>query len=204
MIPIFYEDCSFTEKDNLIKSLTQKIEKNNNKLKQVTNIQDFLFTHNFISFIKTKFKEVFYNQLNYTTNTTPLLVSCWYNYYENGGEIPTHSHKNSFYSGIYYPYGNTTSPIFFENPIEQSLIVCPEVKDRNNFNYINFKVTCPNETILFFPSYLRHYTMAGSGIKHSISFNFFVEGSLNAHTKSNFKISSSNSSSKTRRVNGFA
>ena len=52
MIPIFYEDCSFTEKDNIIKSITHKIEKNNNKLKQVTNIQDFLFTHNFISFIK--------------------------------------------------------------------------------------------------------------------------------------------------------
>ena len=188
MIPIFYEDCSFTEKDNLIKSLTQKIEKNNNKLKQVTNIQDFLFTHNFISFIKTKFKEVFYNQLNYTTNTTPLLVSCWYNYYENGGEIPTHSHKNSFYSGIYYPYGNIESPIFFENPIEQSLIICPEVEDHNNFNYINFKVTSPKESILFFPSYLRHYTLAGSAIKHSISFNFFVEGSLNAGTQSNFKI----------------
>tara|TARA_Y100001970_G_scaffold243606_1_gene309016 strand:- start:50 stop:652 length:603 start_codon:yes stop_codon:yes gene_type:complete len=187
-VPIFYEDCSFIEKDNLIESLTQKIKNNNDNLKQVLDIQDFLFAKNFISFIETKFKEVFYNHLNHTTNTTPFLVSSWYNYYEKGGEIPTHSHKNSFYSGIYYPYGNNKSPIFFENPLEQSLIIYPEVKDHNNFNYITFKVSCPQETILFFPSYLRHYTMAGSGIKHSISFNFFIEGSLNAKTKSNFKI----------------
>ena len=189
VVPIFCNSCNFSEKDILIKSLTEKIKNNNQNLKQINDIEKFSFSQKFISFIKTNFNEIFYQQLNHTTNTKPILISSWYNYYEKDGEIPTHSHKNSYYSGIYYPYGNNESPIFFENPLEQSLIICPEVKERNNFNYITFKISCPEESILFFPSYLRHYTMAGTGIKHSISFNFFVEGSLNAETKSNFEVS---------------
>jgi|TARA_X000001036_G_C20411376_1_gene697181 hypothetical protein len=184
MVPIFYEDCFFAERDTLIQSLTEKVRNNNPGLNQVNNIKDEQFDY----FVQSKFEDVFYNQLNHTKKAKPVLVSCWYNFYETGAEIPTHSHKNSYYSGVYYPYGNIESPIIFENPLEQSLIICPEVEERNNFNYITYKVSCPGECILFFPSYLRHYTMAGSNKKHSISFNFFVEGLLSAGTKSNFNV----------------
>ena len=183
VVPIFYEDCSFAEKDTLIQSLTENIVDNNQGLKQVDNIKD----EQFDSFVQSKFEDVFYNQLNHTKKTKPVLVSCWYNFYDFCRDTHTLTQEFILLLVMYYPYGNLESPIFFENPLEQSLIVCPEVEE-TCFNYVTYKVSCPGECILVFPRYLRHYTMASRSKKHSISFNFFVEGLLSAGTKSNFNI----------------
>jgi len=187
-VPIFYEECNIPSKDSLIKSLSYLVRNDKNKLKQVNNIQRYKFSTDFISTITEKYNNIFYGSLQNSRNSTPILITSWYNQYDAGGDIPTHSHKNSYWSGVYYPYGNEDSPIVFENPIEQSMIICPEYDEQNNFTYQTFKVSCKKETIIFFPSYLRHYTLPSTSTKHSISFNFFVEGSLSIETKSSFNI----------------
>ena len=53
----------------------------------------------FDSFVQSKFEDVFYNQLNHTKKTKPVLVSCWYNFYETGASPSTLTHC-SYYSGV--------------------------------------------------------------------------------------------------------
>lgn len=113
------------------------------------------------------------------TNISPYVTSLWANKYTKNQYITSHVHPNSWFSGVYYPHGTGTTEILFENPITYSTIEPPR-KTFNQYNSSTWGFTFPEDTMIFFPSYLRHQTFKHQDDidKISISFNIFLKGKL--------------------------
>jgi hypothetical protein len=121
---------------------------------------------------------------------TPYITSIWANKYKKDQFIPSHVHPNSWFSGIYYPYGTGKTQIIFESPIKNCATIDPPVKQYNDYNCQSWRSTFPEDTMIFFPSYLGHRTLRHQDDKEriSISFNIFLRGFLSEVTETFLKL----------------
>jgi uncharacterized protein (TIGR02466 family) len=109
-------------------------------------------------------------------------VLSWVNRGNKDSEHTSHTHPNSFISGIYY-ISNNPSPTFFEDPRFQI---------RNGISVHSFSKfgqnvwPCPSETgtLVLFPSWLEHYVDAQPnliGNRYTLSFNAMPKGLVNGN-----------------------
>jgi len=112
-------------------------------------------------------------------NLKPFISSLWANKFYKGQNISLHFHPNSWYSGVYYPYGTGDSKIIFENHIVNNTIDPPK-KVANKLNSSSWEYKFDEETMIFFPSYMRHMTsiVIDDNPRISFSFNIFLRGIL--------------------------
>jgi uncharacterized protein (TIGR02466 family) len=123
------------------------------------------------------------------SKVTPYITSIWANKYKKNQFIPSHGHPNSWFSGIYYPYGTGTTKTIFENPVDY-VTLYPPTKNYNQYNGYSWTFTFPEDTMIFFPSYLKHKTTRHQDDtkKISISFNIFLRGILSEVSELSLKI----------------
>ena len=86
------------------------------------------------------------------------ISTSWFTKAEKGQSSEFHSHKNSFYSGVYYydEYSDETGKIIFSSPISSftDFLVCPSKYIIQNSTEWNI---APSKGLLvLFPSYLKH------------------------------------------------
>jgi len=118
--------------------------------------------------------ESFYYKNNFKITTS------WITKIDPGGYAQLHSHKNSFYSGVYYfdEYTPQSSPIEFETPLRSHwdfYIIPREFSIMNSFSW---KVPPEKNLLIFFPSYLQHRVLTNqeSKSRYSLAFNIVPVG----------------------------
>lgn len=108
--------------------------------------------------------------------------SMWLTKYRENQFIPSHWHTNSYISGVYYPEGCEASSIVFQSPMPWPCIH-PNIEKHNSFNREHAEYGFKDEVIVFFPSWLRHYTMPNqSSNKNSIAFNLWPVGEVQSES----------------------
>jgi uncharacterized protein (TIGR02466 family) len=131
-------------------------------------------------FIKVYFEEVVHN-----TKVEPYITQSWVQFNEKGNHHHTHTHPNSYLSGVLYVNTDSYDAINFESPFKPQIIVYPEGKEPDKEtkatatgHYDGFPV-CSRKLILF-PSYLPHSVSMkqGDALRISIAFNVFVRGQI--------------------------
>ena len=86
------------------------------------------------------------------------IANNWFNIMGPGGTVRAHRHPGSIISGAYYiraPEGS--SSIHFNNPLNPARML-ERAQYPNPFNVTEQYVTCTEDTLVLFPSWLEHYT----------------------------------------------
>jgi uncharacterized protein (TIGR02466 family) len=131
----------------------------------------------------------------------PTFTAMWANALGKSANIHTHSHSNSFFSGVWYPdhieCDNThevirpitgqlpdhgESPqgcILFQDAVKRYTLM-PKVFASNEINTGEYMMRPQKGMLLLFPSWLEHGTIAylGNKPRFSISFNIWMKGEL--------------------------
>lgn len=145
---------------------------NSNKLHEDARY-DF-FTESLMKEIQQIFDEVYC-----FSHVKPYITLMWATCSEFGQSIHSHTHPNSFLSGVYYPQDIEYPPIRFYDPLPKTIV--PDFKSPNIYNLRSYIFHPRQGEIFTFPSYLQHETAVNNLEKSdriSISFNIFVKGLL--------------------------
>jgi uncharacterized protein (TIGR02466 family) len=111
-------------------------------------------------------------------NVNPYIALSWANYTAKGQMHHTHTHSNSFISGVFYPAAHHTDSIIFSNMKYVQIQVQP--KNFNMWNSPTQKFYINAGDVFLFPSDLPHYVeeVQHDGTRISIAFNVFLKGTL--------------------------
>ena len=143
----------------------------------------------FTSSIQEQVQQVFDDVYEYV-DVEPYITEMWGTVCEHGNFVHSHTHPNSFMSGVYYPEDADNAPIRFHNPLVKTLQ--PAVKFDNLYNMNSF-VLCPQRgTLILFPSYLQHETkpwLADDVRRYSVAFNVFIRGTVGHDALASVKLS---------------
>tara|TARA_B100000212_G_scaffold72837_1_gene51411 strand:+ start:10070 stop:10642 length:573 start_codon:yes stop_codon:yes gene_type:complete len=127
----------------------------------------------FLEAVKYSFANVFEYK-----NIFPRISTMWATGCASNEYIHTHSHPNSFISGVYYPQDINYPPIRFFDPVPKMII--PDVAQPNFYNVTDCIINPNKGDLLLFPSYLKHQTAKNDldQMRYSISFNVFLSGTF--------------------------
>jgi uncharacterized protein (TIGR02466 family) len=121
----------------------------------------------------------FYNVVKPKEKITPYITQSWVNYTTKGQAHHTHSHSNSFISGVLYIQASSeTDKIFFYKNVHKTLDI--DTEEHNLFNSDSWFFTVETKQLVLFPSSLYHSVkpVEGEQTRISLSFNSFLRGSL--------------------------
>ena len=107
------------------------------------------------------------------------ITQSWINLTQTGQSHHTHTHANSFISGVFYVKANSSlDNITFVNDITCSQTLEFEAKKFNQFNSSTWSLPVLTGRLILFPSSLPHRvdTTKGSDDRISLSFNVFPFG----------------------------
>lgn len=131
----------------------------------------------------------------------PTFSAMWANALGKSANIHTHSHSNSFFSGVWYPDhiehddthevrravtgqlpDNNESPqgcLLFHDSVKRYTLM-PKVFSTNEINTGEYMIRPEKGKLIIFPSWLEHGTVIYLGTKprFSISFNIWMRGEL--------------------------
>lgn len=171
-VPIFFSSVSWKNKESAIDILLKEFSNSTQVVgleesKEYNELKDIILNHRFDLFNLLGLDDV------------ELEVSrLWINKFKKDEFIKPHWHPNSWFSGVYYPYGTEGSPITFLSPLPCPTI-SPNVQKSNEFNNEQAQYNFTGETLILFPSYLRHYTTpVNDNDRISIAFNLWPKGTL--------------------------
>ena len=120
-------------------------------------------------------KVVFSDVFEYV-DVEPYFTEMWGTCCEYGQKIHSHTHPNSFMSGVFYPQA-TQAPIRFHTTPRT---IVPSVKYENICNSTSHVINPFENTMLLFPSTLQHESAANyqDEPRYSVSFNIFLKGQI--------------------------
>ncbi len=105
------------------------------------------------------------------------ITTSWCTKMEKGLYSQYHNHKNTYWSGVFYPE-ESDGKIEFKNPCMNltSFFIVPE--EFNAYNSSSLNVTPEKNMIVFFPSYLEHRVCAHTSEepRYSLAFNIIPIG----------------------------
>ncbi len=110
-----------------------------------------------------------------------VITECWANMNIRGVSHPTHSHPNSYLSGVYYAKApENCGRIVFRDPRPQTAIIFAKPKRMNDFNVNQIKLAPQEGMLIVFPSWLQHFVQPNQSDEErlSISFNMMFKGEL--------------------------
>lgn len=178
---IIENDLSFFKES--IKNLKyHKTNNYNSSLTSATNNQEILGEF-------TDAKEIVLNNFNKFKNdvlrlesTDFRITTSWATKTETTGYCQSHNHKNSFYSCVLYldDYNDGGELVFENTGVRPDPFMLNDPVEWNIYNFETFKIKPQKNLIVFFPSYLRHYTTQhyGSNDRYSVAVNFFPTGKI--------------------------
>jgi uncharacterized protein (TIGR02466 family) len=113
-------------------------------------------------------------------STKFVMTTSWATKVEKNSVCQYHTHSNNFFSGVLYfdEYWPDSAPLEFENPLLGNQSFMFSATEYNSHNARDCKFQLPKNTIVFFPSYLRHRIgyHASDKPRYSIAFNFHPVG----------------------------
>lgn len=172
-VPIFLVDVNWHEKENL-KTILDESPKREKVFDQ---------TYDVVNNSKIEsLKNIVHNSMNMVIEELGVerpkleITSMWINSYKENQNIHPHNHSNSWYSGVYYPYGSESGPIKFMSPLMNSSTISLKCIKSNRFNQDLAEFNIRTESMLLFPSWLVHYTVPSTSPKISVSFNVWPRG----------------------------
>ena len=129
-----------------------------------------------------KFIEIARNTLNY--NCDFRISTSWITKVKPGGFSHRHSHRNSFYSGVYYfenEYSLNSGSIRFTSPVNNLSDYDIDSSNRGKVSVLsskNWRIPPEKKKLLLFPSYLEHTVLKNNEEvdRHSIAFNIVPMG----------------------------
>ena len=105
------------------------------------------------------------------------ITNMWLNFSKAGDVHRTHNHSNNIFSGVWFPFQNTSkTPIIFQDPRAAANVLVPKINNRNKYNcsLIMFQ---PHENVGYiFPSWLSHYVPPTTTNRISLSWNIILRG----------------------------
>jgi uncharacterized protein (TIGR02466 family) len=137
---------------------------------------------NLVEKIESYVDTVFSEHLNFL-GIKPYVCAMWSNCQHEKAYLGIHIHPNSFYSGVWYPFGDIDPIIFVQDSgpgPNATCIIDPKIGQRNEWNSPTLAMNPEENQCLLFPSNLKHRTgfKSGEGVRYSISFNIFISGEL--------------------------
>ena len=113
------------------------------------------------------------------TKVTPYITQSWFNYTEHGEWHHTHSHANSYISGVFYidSHKELDRIKFYSRTYDQ---IRPEVEKYNVYNSLTWRFPVRTNEVILFPSSLTHGVeiKKGNNTRTSIAFNVFIKGTM--------------------------
>ena len=109
-----------------------------------------------------------------------MISTSWFRKIEKDCSGRLHSHKNSFYSGVYYfdEYDEDSGEIEFTNPliINSDYLIYP--KNPNQYNIIYAQLPVQRKKLILFPSFLQHNILynGSDNDRYSLAFNIIPLG----------------------------
>ena len=130
-----------------------------------------------------KFNSVAEEQLGYKKRDWAITTS-WFTFSKRGEGSQLHSHRNSFWSCVYYyqeEYGDGSGGISFDNPninLFEFYFSHHDIIKSNHFNCSAWEFTPEPGLLLIFPSYLQHQIMKhnNDAPRSSLAFNIVPLG----------------------------
>ena len=105
------------------------------------------------------------------------ITNLWVNFSVKGAMHNPHSHSNNVFSGVWYPFAETSNtPIIFHDPRPSIGVLAPNVSDYNLYNSSINKVIPKKNMGLIFPSWLTHFVPPSAGDRTSLSWNIILRG----------------------------
>tara|TARA_B100000900_G_scaffold415013_1_gene443416 strand:- start:260 stop:904 length:645 start_codon:yes stop_codon:yes gene_type:complete len=108
------------------------------------------------------------------------ITTSWAVKLERGECIHHHNHKNCLWSAIFYygDYTNKSCPLFFRNPIVDTLPLCVEPAQRNPM-LSDIAIPPEKNKLIFFPSWIYHWSYENQEeTRYSLAFNFMPSGKI--------------------------
>ena len=104
----------------------------------------------------------------------------WVNYTEKGEFHQPHVHSNSVISGVYYMDTDENDMIIYDNPQVNPLTMRVAPSEWNIWNSESWMMPTPKNSVMLFPSTLRHRVdpTTNPNTRVSLSFNTFLKGKL--------------------------
>tara|TARA_R100001591_G_scaffold49212_1_gene59877 strand:+ start:586 stop:1215 length:630 start_codon:yes stop_codon:yes gene_type:complete len=128
--------------------------------------------------LQDKVKEYFEVIVCTSDDVDPYITQSWLNWTNEGEAHHEHYHANSLISGVYYiDCIENIDSIIFEKP-NQDVIQFSNFKSFNIFNSRTWELNIKNNSLILFPSFLKH-SVKMNKLKHtrtSLAFNVFVKG----------------------------
>jgi uncharacterized protein (TIGR02466 family) len=152
-----------------------------NNIGNLTSKDSYVLENPLFSELKKELEEFAKNYMtimNYKL-ATPYITQSWINYTVEGQYHHSHTHSNSFLSGVVYiSASEDKDSIKFFNPFKSAISVKPE--EYNLYNSIAWDLPVKTKKVILFNSSIEHMVQQKVGNNHRISlgFNFFLKGTL--------------------------
>ena len=104
------------------------------------------------------------------------ITNMWINISQKGDAHMPHSHSNNIFSGVWYPFKNKVTPIFFYDPRNVANFWCPKKTKANCHNSNIWSFHNRQSMGLIFPAWLVHCVPPADDTRISISWNILVRG----------------------------
>ena len=122
----------------------------------------------------------YFNKIICSSNSiSPYITQSWINYTDTTEFHPSHSHPNSYVSGIFYidAKAGIDNIKFYKSGYHQ---IKPQVSKYNIFNSESWHFPVKTGDVLLFPSSLQHGvdSKKGADTRTSLSFNVFFKGTV--------------------------
>lgn len=156
-----------------------------------TSIERYLFDNykelkNFKSYCQAQLNHYAHKVLKIDKKQQFYITQSWGNLNTPGTNHHSHIHLNSMISAVYFVTGDS-SPILFERNLSSYLFPLCEftTTEFNEFNSDSWRVDNTKDTLLLFPSSLKHSVPNNKTNEEriSISFNSFVKGTIGKSEK---------------------
>lgn len=156
-----------------------------------TSIERYLFDNykelkNFKSYCQAQLNHYAHEVLKIDKKQQFYITQSWGNLNTPGTNHHSHIHLNSMISAVYFVTGDS-SPILFERNLSSYLFPLCEftTTEFNEFNSDSWRVDNTKDTLLLFPSSLKHSVPNNKTNEEriSISFNSFVKGTIGKSEK---------------------
>ena len=109
------------------------------------------------------------------------LSTSWFTRLEKGGHADFHSHRNCFYSGIYYfgnSYPKNSGKLCFRSNIQHYSDYHIKSNKKDLLSATSWSIRPERKKMILFPSYLEHAILEHkeNNIRYSLAFNFYPVG----------------------------
>jgi len=128
----------------------------------------------------------YHNIAGYSTNATLYMSSSWIVYSAPGHKSLSHTHSNSFLSGVLYVdtpenCGDIIFELSWNDDRRWTGLFEPDISNHTPYNSVFYPIKVRKGMLLLFPSSLKHLVLTNESNKDriSIAFNYFLRGVFN-------------------------